>query len=313
MCFSKHLPFPRKGEKMAGHRTQRISRRKSVINLFYIPAIVLFCAFVIFPFVDGIRISFTNWNGYSQHYKYVFLSNYIHFFQDENIRTAFINTLIYGFGSTLLQNVFGLAYAQLLNSKFRGRGIVRTIIYLPVMIASLIMGYIMYFIVQYNGGAINDIVMALGREPVDLMSNGNLAVFIIMLVNSFQYVGISMVIYLAGLQNIPDMYYEAAQLDGVGAWGKFRYITLPLLVPAISSAVVLNLIGGLKLFDVIMALTSGGPGYATQSLSTYITNQYFKAQNAGYASAVGILTFVFILIISTATTRYFSKKEVELG
>lgn len=284
-----------------------------MLNLFYLPAIILFCIFVIYPFGEGIRISFTNWNGYSQHYKYVFFHNYTHLFQDENIKTAFINTIIYGFGSTLLQNVLGLADALLLNSKFHGRSIVRTIIYMPVMIASLIMGYIMYFIVQFNGGAINDIVTALGHQPVDLMSNGSLAVFIIMLINGLQFVGISMVIYLAGLQNIPDMYYEAAQLDGVSGWNRFRYITLPLLIPAISSSVVLNLIGGLKLFDVIMALTSGGPGYATQSLSTYVTNQYFSAQNAGYASTVGIFTFIFILIVSTVATRYFSNKEVELG
>jgi len=298
---------------MVGFRPRSKVKRTFVLNLFYIPALILFCVFVIYPFADGIRISFTNWNGYSQHFKYVLFSNYIHMFQDKNILTAFLNTIIYGFGSTLLQNVLGLAYAMLLNSKFHGRSIIRTVIYMPVMIASLIMGYIMYFIVQYNGGAINDILMALGHQSVDIMSNGKLAVVIIMLINSLQFVGISMVIYLAGLQNVPDMYYEAAELDGVNAWGKLRYVTLPLLVPAISSSVILNLIGGLKLFDVIMALTSGGPGYETQSLSTYVTNQYFKAQNAGYASAVGILTFLFILIVSTFVTRFFSKKEVELG
>lgn len=287
-------------------------KAKSIMNLFYIPALLLFVAFVVYPFAQGIRISFTNWNGYSQHYKYIGLNNYIKFFTDQNILGAFINTIIYGFGSTIMQNLLGLAYALFLNAKFRGRSVVRAIIYMPVMIASLVMGYIMYFLVQYDGGAINDILIALGQTPVDWMADGPRAVIIMTIINILQFVGISMVIYLAGLQNIPDMYYEAASIDGVSSWGQFKYITLPLLMPAISSAVVLNLIGGLKLFDIIMALTSGGPGYSTHSLSTMVTNMYFRGQNAGYSATIGIFTFVFIMIVSNIVVGYFDKKEVEM-
>lgn len=287
-------------------------KSKTIMNLFYIPAVVLFAAFVVYPFIQGIRISFTNWNGYSQNFKYIGLNNYIRLFQDGNILTSLINTIIYGFGSTFFQNVLGLAYALFLNSRFRGRSVVRAVIYMPVMIASLIMGYIMYFLVQYDGGAINDLLIFLGKQPVDFMADGGRAVIIMTFINILQFVGISMVIYLAGLQNIPDMYYEAASIDGVTGWGQFKYITLPLLLPAISSAVVLNLIGGLKLFDIIMALTSGGPGYSTHSLSTLVTNMYFRGQHAGYSSAIGIFTFIFIMIISNIIVRYFDKREVEM-
>ena len=274
------------------------------------PALILFSVFVIYPFIEGIRISFTNWNGYSQNYTYVGVKNYIQLFQDKNVRTALINTLIYGVGSTFLQNVIGLLYAVFLDSKFRGRMLVRTIIYLPVMIAPLVMGYIMYFLVQYDNGAINDILAVFGRQPVDWMNNGSRAVIIMTLINSLQFVGISMVIYMAGLQGIPGVYYEAAAIDGVSGFQAFRSITLPLLTPAITSAVVINLIGGLKLFDIIMALTMGGPGYSSHSLSTLITNQYFRAQNAGYSAAMGIGTFLLIMFISNVTMRYFDKKEV---
>lgn len=287
-------------------------KAKSIMNLFYIPALLLFVAFVVYPFAQGIRISFTNWNGYSQNYKYIGLNNYIKLFTDKNILGALINTLIYGFGSTIMQNVLGLAYALFLNTKFRGRSVVRAVIYMPVMIASLVMGYIMYFLVQYDGGAINDLLVLFGKTPVDWMAQGPRAVIIMTIINILQFVGISMVIYLAGLQNISDMYYEAASIDGVNAWGQFRYITLPLLMPAISSAVVLNLIGGLKLFDIIMALTSGGPGYSTHSLSTMVTNMYFRGQNAGYSSTIGIFTFILIMIISNVIVRYFDKREVEM-
>ena len=121
-----------------------------------------------------------------------------------------------------------------------------------------------------------------------------------------------MIIYLAGLQNIPKVYYEAAAIDGVGKFACFRHITLPLLVPSISTAVILNLIGGLKLYDVIISLTNGGPGHSTESVMTYISNRYFQAEKAGYASAIGICIFLFILLVSIIMNSYFDRKEVEL-
>ena len=147
---------------------------------------------------------------------------------------------------------------------------------------------------------------------VDWMASGPRAVAIMTVVNALQFVGVSMVIYLAGLQNIPQMYYEAAAMDGIGKAAQLRYITLPLLMPAIQSAVVVNLIGGLKLFDIIMALTSGGPGYASHSLSTLVHRTYFGSENAGYASAIGLVSFLLIMVIGTLVTRYFTKKEVEM-
>ena len=284
--------------------------RKSVINIFYVPAILLFLFFVIYPFAEGIRISFTNWNGYSQKYTYVKFDNYVKLLHDGNILTALKNTLIYGMGSTVVQNILGLGYAVLLNTKMKGRTVIRTVVYAPVMISGLVMGYIMYFLVQYDGGAVNDILAALGQAPVDWLSSGSRAVIIMTLINSIQYVGISMVIYLAGLQNISSQYYEAAAIDGVSRWQQFRYITVPLLIPAISSSVTLYLIGGLKLFDVIQALTKGGPGYASHSLSTLVANQYFQATNAGYSSTIGLFSFLLIMLLSNVVTSYFNKKEV---
>lgn len=281
------------------------------MNLFYVPAIILFLVFVIFPLMKGIYLSFTNWNGYSQTYKMVGLDNYVRMLSDKNVHRAFINTIVYGVGSTLLQNVLGLALALLLNQKFRGRAVTRTIVYLPVMIAPLIMGYIMYFFFSFDNGALNDVLGLFGKAPVDWLANGTTGVIIMTVVNSLQFVGISMVIYLAGLQGISDMYYEAAAIDGVKPLQKFRYITLPLLTPAISSSVTINLIGGLKLFDIIMALTSGGPGYDTHSLSTLVHRTYFGSENAGYASAIGLVSFVLIMILSNIVVKYLESKEVE--
>ncbi|MCM1134480.1 MAG: sugar ABC transporter permease [Clostridium sp.] len=289
-----------------------MKKRYSRMNLFYIPALLLILFFVVGPLTEAIRISFTQWNGYSQDYKYIGFKNYLKLFTDSNFRISFRNTIIYGFGSTLLQNLLGLAYAVFLNSKFKGHAIVRTFIYMPVMISSLIVGYIIYFFVQYNHGIFNELIGLFGAAPIDWMASGNRGVIIITLMNSWQYVGIAMVIYMAGLQNIPAMYLEAAEIDGASPWQRFRHITFPLLLPSISSAVVLNLIGGLKLYDVIISLSGGGPGFSTHSLASYVSNQYFKAQNAGYSAAVGIFTFLFIMVVSNIFTTYFNKKEVDM-
>jgi len=282
------------------------------INLFYIPVLVLFGVFVVYPFIDGIRISFTNWNGFLPEYSYVGFTNYTNMITDQWFHNVFRNTIIYGFGSTIIQQIVGLSLALFLDSKFKARGIVRTISYLPVMIAPLIMGYIIYFIVQFRGGALNDLVGLFGMNKLDWVGAPNRAVIVILLVNSLQYMGVSMVIYLAGLQNIPNMYKEAAAVDGVSAWNQFWFITLPLLAPALSASVVINLIGGLKLFDIIRALSPAAPSSGTHSLVSFLTYQYFNVEQAGYSAAVGVITFLFILVVSIVVIKLLDKMEVTL-
>ena len=282
------------------------------MNLFYVPALLLFAVFVVLPLFEGIRISFTNWTGYLPNYKYVGLANYRRLLTDPYLKGIFWNTILYGFGCTLLQNILGMALALFMDTKFRGRGVLRAVVYLPAMIAPLIMGYIMFYIFQYSGGALNDIMRLFGRETVDWLAAPNRVVTIIVIVNTLQYVGVAMVIYLAGLQNIPAMYSEAARIDGVGAWGMFRYVTFPLLMPAISSAVILNLIGGLKLFDIIRALMPPSPSSGGHSLSTYLTYQYFNMQKAGYSAVLGILVFAFILVVSNLCMLFFDRKETQM-
>lgn len=288
-----------------------MKKRERRLNLLYIPALLIVLLFVLYPLVRSIETSFYNWNGYSQVKKFIGFKNYIDLFGDENFGVSFINSILYGFGSTILQNVFGLGLAVFLNTKFRGHRAVRTIVYLPVMISGLIMGYIMYFVVQ-NTGAINEILGWFGLKGMDWMASAAVGKIFITLINSWQFCGVCMVIYMAGLQGISKMYYEAAAIDGATPVKSFFYITLPLLMPAISSAVIINLIGGLKLYDVVVSLSGGGPGYETSSLSFYINNRYFQAEQAGYASAVGVVMFLFILICSLIVNHYFKKREVEL-
>ena len=281
------------------------------INLFYLPAILLFLGFTIYPLVNGFILSLSNWNGYSPSRSFIGLGNYFRLASDPVFHNTLINTFIYGFGSTILQQVLGLSLALALDRAIRGRNVARAIIYLPVLVSPVVMGTMYYLLFSYDNGGLNDIVVALGGGKIAWLSQAGTSVAIIVLVNSVQFVGIAMVIYLAGLQSIPTVYYEASQLDGADAWQQFTQITVPLLQPAFATSVVLNLIGGLKLFDVIQVLTGGGPGYATNSVSTLIGKAYFDNQSAGYASAMGIVLFIIIAVLTLIFNTVLNRRRLE--
>ncbi len=276
-----------------------------------IPAMLLLVLFIVLPLLNAFRLSMFKWNGYSQKMSFLGLDNYFSIFTDKLFYQSLGNTLIYGFGSTILQNLFGLALALFLNMKFSGRNLLRVAVYLPIMVAQFIMGQIMYYFVQFQGGVFNEILSIFSHEPIYWMETGIRAVILITLVNSWQYVGLCMVVYLAGLQNIPDMYREAARLDGVNRVQEFFNITIPLLVPSITTAVVINLINGLKMYDMIVSMSSGGPNRGSLSLSYYIQLLYFNDERAGYAAALGVISIVIIMLITLPINRFLSKREVE--
>ncbi len=277
------------------------------VNLFYAPALIMLVLFSLYPLISGIGISLTSWDGFNPEKIFVGLSNYVTMLRDANFRMTLINTFIYGIGSTIIQQVLGLGLALLLNSKIKGRNLMRAIIYLPALVSAVIMGTMYYFIFQYDTGALNTILSALGLEKVVWFQNATTALIIILAVNSVQFVGTSMIIYLAGLQGLDQSVVEAASLDGASGWKMFWNITLPGLAPSFTTSVVLNLIGGLKLFDVIKVLTGGGPGYSTNSVSSYISIQYFDNQNAGYAAAMGVVLFIIIAVVTTVMNKGLDK------
>ena len=185
-------------------KLQKATTSPRMLDLMYLPALLLFAVFVFFPITQGIKWSFTNWNGYSDQYSWVGFDQYTRMFNDSKTWLTIKNTLIYGLGSAILQNLLGLAYALALNGIARSKHIARTIVYFPAIIAPLIMGYVWYFMFQYNGGALNDILILMGAEPLDWLANGPRAVWLMTMINTYQYMGVAMVIYLAGLQGIPQ-------------------------------------------------------------------------------------------------------------
>ena len=178
----------------SGKKFTRFLNSDKGLSLLCMPALALMIFFVLFPLLQGIQISLTNWNGYSQKYSYIGIENYKRLFTDDMFYTAFKNTLIYGIGSAGIQTILGLAYALLLQKNFLGRNFTRTVIYIPVMVSSLVSGYIWYFMVQYDRGALNDILQLFGFDKIDWMANGLRAVLIITFINGINYVGKTMII-----------------------------------------------------------------------------------------------------------------------
>ena len=286
-------------------------KRKRILLSLSIPAFLLIVIFMIVPLGNALRVSFFKWNGYSQKMKFIGLKNYRSLFSDKVFWRSSVNTFIYGFGSTLLQNIMGLSAAIFVNKEFKGRNFVRLILYMPIMISGVIMGAIQYYIFNYENGVLNNILNLFGVGNIYWMETGPRAVMIITLINSWQAMGFCMLIYLAGLQNIPKMYQEAALLDGATKRQIFFKVKLPLLMPAVTTAVITNLIGGFKLYDIIVTLTNGGPNRKSLSLSYYISLLYFSDEKAGYSSAVGIALFVIIFLVAVPINHYLRSREVE--
>ncbi len=288
-----------------------MSKRQRNYTLLLIPAVLLIIGFIGFPVLNAIRLSLFKWNGYSQNMKFIGLENYIDAFTDSIFWRSFANTMIYGFGSAILQNILGLGAALFINQKFKGRNLLRAVLYMPIMISAFLMGQIVYYIFQFDGGVLNEMLGWVGIDPIYWMGNGWAATIIITLVNSWQFMGLSMVIYLAGLQNIPTMYKEAARLDGSNKFQEFKFITFPLLIPSITTAVITNLINSFKMYDLIVSMSGGGPNRQSMSLSYYVSLLYFNDEKAGYASAIGFLIFIIILVITLPINAYLRRKEVQ--
>ena len=295
----------------AGRARKRSSGRAGAANLLLVPALAVLAIFTGYPLVRGVMLSFQNWDGYSATTSFVGMDNYLRLFSDPVFSTALLNTFIFGIGCTIIQQALGLGLAVALDRELAGRNAIRAIIYLPVLVSPVIMGTMYYLLFQYNTGTLNDIVVAFGGERQAWLADSGTAIGVIVAVNSLQFVGISMIIYLAGLQSIPTMYHEAAMLDGAGGWKRFMHITLPLLQPAFATSIVLNLIGGLKLFDVIQVMTAGGPGYSTNSVSTLIGKVYFDNQAAGYSAAMGVALFVIIVLFTIVLNTVLNRRRLE--
>jgi raffinose/stachyose/melibiose transport system permease protein len=277
--------------------------------LMIVPAVLLFAVFFAIPIIQGILISFTNWDGFGR-MDFIALDSYIKFFQDDRAINAVTNTLIFGLVGTLILNVFGLFTALLLDEGLKGSGLVRTLVYLPSIISPLIMGYIWGLMLSSEGGVIQATLEAINMPDMfkDWLANPKSAIVCILIINLWQSIGGNMMIYIAGLQTISESVHEAAVMDGAGYLTELFHIKLPLLGPSFRVNIITNLIACMSIFDVIMSLTGGGPGFFTESLSIFIYRQSVSG-NAGYSSAVAVILFMIILVPVTISFLVTKKME----
>ncbi|MDQ0900529.1 MULTISPECIES: carbohydrate ABC transporter permease [unclassified Paenibacillus] len=277
-----------------------------------LPAIILFGLFFIYPLTQGIGISLTDSNGISQP-QFIGFQNFVEFFKDERAKKDVATTVLFALGSAPLLNLFGFVYALVLDRSFKGKSVVRAIIYLPAVISPLIMGYVWYFILQPDRGFLHHVLqnLNLGVLSGNWLGNPKSALIVLILINVWQFVGMTMIIYLAGLQSIPKEMYEACEIDGAGYAKSLWYITIPMLVQSIKINVVTNIIGSLSVFEVIIALTDGGPGYSTESLSIYILRMLYGSFT-GYSTAVAMILFAIIIIPVFIFMKFIKTREFEM-
>lgn len=234
------------------------------------------------------------------------LENYEFIFTRDNVfPKALGNTFLFTVGGVSVNVLLGLGFALLLNSRIKGRTLWRVLYFLPVVTAPLALGVMFAVMFNRNYGLINNILVMLGLPRQGFLNDPNQAMLVLIAIAVYQYVGYYIVIYLAGLQDIPQDYYDAAKVDGASAWQEFRYITLPLLRPVTLFIVVTNTIGALQVFDLVFATTGGAPANSTMTVVLYMYNTAFKFSRMGRASAMAFVLFAIILIITFVQLRLF--------
>lgn len=290
-------------------------RKKSEIPyvLMALPAVAVFITFFILPLVFTIRYSFYNWTNFSPDVFLVGLNNYKKLFSDITIIRGIKNSLTYAFFTVLLQNLISLPVAVVLNTKFKGKNFFRATFFCPAVLSTLVVGYLWKYILSASDfGVVNQILNRLGVGTVNFLGNGKLALASIIFTQVWQWFGWSMVIYLGNLQSISDDLYEAASIDGASTLRKFWHITIPGLAPAIKINLVTGIISGLKVFDVVLSMTNGGPAHKTDTILSLMFAK-FSEGNYGYASSFGIMFLIVSMALSAVLLGLFDKWERRLG
>lgn len=281
--------------------------------LFCLPALVFFTVFFAVPVFSGFYYSLFNWTGFSdvKMEDFIGFQNYIDIFKNSVTLGAFTNTIIYAVLVTALQNIAGLSLALALDNKLMGRGVLRSLFFIPNLLSPVVIGFSWSMILDPRNGTLNYILRGIGLDALaqNWLGNPSIALYSVIFVAAWAASGYYMIIYLAGLQGVPIELYEASTIDGAN-WGqRFRYITFPLIAPSFTISMLVSMIGALKVFDIIYIMTNGGPGFATEVISTEIYKNAFGANKSGYSTAISVVLFIAILFISLIELKVLKKRE----
>lgn len=285
------------------------SREKTFL-LLTIPALLLFFTFHTFPFLKGVFYSFTNWRGYGD-WDFVGIKNYLQVFKDSRILHSYGFTFKFAIITTIIVNTLSLLLALGLNAKIKFKNALRGLYFMPNILGVLIVGFIFNYIFAQLIPQMGEVLHfdVLSRN---ILGNENLAWVGIVIVTSWQAIAFNTIIYLSGLQTIPGDLYEASSIDGVSKWKEFWNITFPLIAPFFTINMVLAMKSFLMVFDQVMAMTGGGPGQSTESISLLIYRGGFEGGQFSYQLANAVIYFIVIVTISVFQLRVLEKREVEI-
>ncbi len=287
---------------------KKMNNRQRTFALMTIPILVLFFAFNTLPLIKGFIYSFTNFKGYGT-YEYVGLRNYANLFTDGRVGNSYLFTIKVAIITTIVVNVISLILALALNSKIKFKSALRGMYFIPNILGALVVGYIFNYFFTYIVPAMIDMM---GGKGTSILASSKWAWVAIVAVCAWQAVAMNTIIYISGLQTVPEDVYEAGSIDGATGWAKFKHLTFPLIVPFFSINMVLCVKNFLMVFDQIVALTKGGPAQSTESISYLIYNNGMSGGQFGFQSANAVLFFVIIVLFSVVQLTITGKKEEQL-
>lgn len=304
-------------ETIQAATTRAVSKKKkwsAFSILFILPSFILYTLFVIYPTLNSFNLSFTNWDGVSDTIHYIGFDNFVEMFHSERVYNALKNTLIISISLVVLENILAIMLAMLVDQVKWFKNLFRSIFYFPVLLSGIVMGFVWAIIFNYNFGVINQLLERIGLESlkVDWLGSPKYALLAIIITTVWKGAGYYMIIYLAGLQGIPPELHEAAAIDGANRWQQFRHVTFPLLAGAMTVSVMLSMIGALKIFDQIAVMTDGGPGFATETLTYIVYKVGFGELRQGYGTALSLVLFVLILVVSLIQAKLLRQREVQM-
>jgi len=271
---------------------------------------LLFTFVVLVPSARGIYYAFTDWDGLDPSLSFIGLDNFRQMSRDPDAVQAIRHTLLIAVSITIIQNGVGLLLALGVNTMIRSRNVLRVFLFAPAVITPIVTAYLWRNLLGPDG-AVNSLLSAVGLSSwqQDWLGDPQLALWSVVGVIVWQFAGYSMVIFLAGLQSVPREIYEAADMDGAGPVRRFWSVTRPLLAPAFTVNLMLSIIGGIKLFDQVYALTNGGPGHATDTISTLIYKDAFTLGEFGYSIALAVVLTIIVAIVSSGQYLVLSRNE----
>jgi raffinose/stachyose/melibiose transport system permease protein len=272
---------------------------------------VVFTAIIVVPSVAGIAYSFTSWSGLGEAVDFIGIANYVELFQTPAALGALGHTLLIAVVVTVVQNLIGLLLALALNSRIKSRIVLRTILFAPVVMTPIIVGYMWKYLYSPDGPISTGLTTLFGASDAEInfLGDPKIAIWSVIAVIIWQHSGYSMAIFLAGLQRVPDELREAAALDGAGAFRTFWSITRPFLRVALVINLTLSIVTSLKVFDQVMALTQGGPNNATQTISSLLYNEAFLFSKFGFGMSLGVALFVLVVVVAYSQLRVGRERE----